>query len=76
MSRLSWILLLVLVCTGCAKPANWEYKSVQKKEIETEQLNTWGDEGWELVAVTGGEPYVLPQGAQFMPRTYYFKRQK
>ena len=78
MSRFAWIVVVVLICSGCSRAAKWEYNTVNKQEILRDELDKLGADGWELVAVCGGEPYLLPppEPVKFTPRTYYFKRQK
>ena len=45
----------------------WEYQLVEKNSAEPitpEQLNKFGNDGWELIAVTPHKQHIL----------YYFKR--
>ncbi len=67
----------------------WEYKLVEQK-LDEKQLNALGDEGWELVSATGGQPYIasaqhVPQGGgqtkanntiEYAKPVYHFKRLK
>lgn len=73
-----------------APKVQWEYKVVRAGEdlTATEKLlNTLGAEGWELLFVTGGQPYIessqtTPQinttrnVVKFSPAIYHLKRQK
>ncbi len=67
-----------------APKVKWEYKTAS-----AEKLDALGNEGWEVYAVTGGQPYVqtyvqtsTPQlgstrnTIQFAPTVYHLKRQK
>ena len=42
-----------------------------------EALNKLGEQGWELLAVTGGQPFVVSPGTVgYADTVYYLKRPK
>src|SRR5262249_1734373 len=70
--------------------AKWEYKALTRAEVEdlapkgakhklTDDLNTLGSEGWDLVAVEPGAVVGSSRsfgGVGSLPSTYLFKRSK
>jgi hypothetical protein len=74
MSTRTWSVVALVVCGGVAlslvrfpaaaqdrskEPARlvWEYKVVKGEQPET-KLNDLGEQGWELVKITGGQPFI------------------
>jgi len=76
---------------GKVQRTKWEYRVLAQATPDEAGLTALGEEGWELIAVTGGQAYIessrlMPQGgpgATFTQNTirnamtyYHFKRQK
>ena len=54
----------------------WEYKTITANGNDTTELNSLAREGWEVYAVTGGQPYVMQNEVSFAPIAYHLQRQK
>lgn len=76
-TKSQWLFALLLLCAVVwttsaqkqieTKPA-WEYMSMTVPDsVGVSNMNKWGEQGWELVAVT------QPEGAN-TAKSYFFKR--
>jgi hypothetical protein len=70
LAALAAIVLSVSAFTFQNKPQRWEYETFIT-QLSDEQLNSLGEQGWELIVV-----HDAPSASGGVRKKFYFKRQK